>query len=78
MTDPRSSDVGGGTGREADGGSPPAIPRWVKVVGLVVLVAALILVALLVLVDGGHGPARHASASQGGGVAPAVAASISG
>lgn len=76
MTDPRSSDTGD-IGREADRGSPPAVPRWVKVVGLVVLVAALVLVALLVLVGGGHGPARHASAGQRG-VAPAAAASISG
>lgn len=75
MTDPRSSDVGD-TGREAGGGPPPAIPHWVKVVGLVVLVAALVLVALLV--GGGHGPARHASAGHSGGVAPTAAASISG
>jgi hypothetical protein len=77
MTDPRSSDIGD-TGSEARRGSPPPMPRWVKVVGLVILVAALVLVALLLLVGGEHGPARHAQAGHSGGVVPAAAASISG
>ncbi len=75
MIDPRSSDIDG-IGRDADRGSPPGLPRWVKVLGLVV-VAALVLVALLLL-GGGHGPARHASAGDTGGIAPATAAATSG
>lgn len=75
MTDPRSSDFGHGTDRE----SPPGMPRWVKVVGLVVLVAALVLVAVLLLGGGGgHGPARHASAGDTRGIAPIAAAPTSG
>lgn len=77
MTDRRSSDIGG-LGREPDRDSPPGMPRWVTVVGLVVLVAALVLIAVLLLVGGGHGPARHASAGQSGVVAPAAAAPSSG
>ena len=42
MIDPRSSDIAG-IGRRADDGSPPGMPRWVKVVGLVMVVVALVL-----------------------------------
>jgi hypothetical protein len=43
--------------RESAGG----IPRWVKVVGIIVAVLAL-LVAVMLLVGGGdHGPRRHGS-----------------
>lgn len=73
MTDPRSSDIGG-SGRDAHRGSPPGMPRWVKVVGFVALVVALLLVAFLI-VGGGHGPGRHASTS---GVAPTIAARVDG
>lgn len=72
MTDPRSSDIAG-IGREADRGSPPGMPAWVKVVGLVIVVAGLVLVAAF-FVGGEHGPARHASAGGAGGVAAPAAA----
>lgn len=73
MTDHRSApDVGGPSGD----GSPSGTPRWVKVVGFVVLVAGLLLVALL-LVGGGHGPARHASAGcPAVGISSAVSSSV--
>lgn len=73
MTDPRSPDTGG-LSSEADHSSPPGMPRWAKVVGLVILVAALVLVAVLALGGGGHGPARHASTGEPGDTAPAAAA----
>lgn len=72
MIDPRSSDIAG-IGRRADDGSPPGMPRWVKVVGLVMVVVALVLVAVFLL-GGEHGPARHASAGDTGGVAAPAAA----
>jgi hypothetical protein len=76
MTDPRSSDIGGSS-RDADRGSPPGMPRWVKVVGLAVLVAALVLAAVL-LVGGEHGPARHASGGDIAGIAAAAVGSTGG
>jgi len=40
-------------------GSPPGTPRWVKVFGIIVLVAVLLLVGLLLFGGGAHGPQRH-------------------
>jgi hypothetical protein len=49
----------------ADRGSPPGMPRWVKVSGIIVAVLVLLLVIVL-LVSGGHGPGRHLSGGAGG------------
>ena len=39
----------------------PGIPRWVKVLGIVVIVLALLIaIALATGLGGPHGPARHA------------------
>jgi hypothetical protein len=35
------------------------IPRWVKVVGLVVIVAVLVMLILMLVGGGEHGPGRH-------------------
>lgn len=44
-------------------GTPPATPRWVKVVAVVVVM--LILIAIVALVAGGeHGPGRHVSSGE--------------
>ena len=44
----------------------PGVPRWVKVIGLVVAVAvALVLLAQLTGVAGDHGPGRHLSRGLG-------------
>jgi len=44
----------------------PGVPRWVKVVGLVVaLVVTLVLLAQLTGVGGVHGPGRHLSSGLG-------------
>jgi hypothetical protein len=44
-----------------DPASPPRMPRWVKVIGIIV--AALILLAVMAMVSGlggsDHGPGRH-------------------
>lgn len=52
------------TDRGADQGSTPAgTPRWVKVFGAMALVVLLLFVILLV--TGRHGPRRHASFDAG-------------
>ena len=56
------------SGMVYDRESPPGIPRWVKVAGIVLaVVALLVVVMLLVGGGGGHGPQRHGGA---GGQAP--------
>ena len=75
MADPPRSpdtgdDTGDDTGVEPDRGSPPRMPRWVKVFGIIL--AALILLVVIVTVTGvggsDHGPGRHTG---GGDSAPA-------
>ena len=46
--------------------SPPGVPRWVKVAGIVVGLLILLFVVLqLTGVAGQHGPGRHMSGSAG-------------
>jgi hypothetical protein len=47
---------------------PPAVPRWVKVFGVVAALVVLLFVVLLI--TGGHGPRRHGA---GGSIPPAFA-----
>jgi hypothetical protein len=35
------------------------MPRWVKLLGLIVVVALVLLVMVLLLIGGEHGPGRH-------------------
>lgn len=43
-----------------DTGRPPGVPRWVKILGLAVLLLLLVvLVAMVLGVGGEHGPGRH-------------------
>jgi hypothetical protein len=56
----------------ADRGPTAGPPRWVKVSGIITL--ALIVLLLIVLLAGGnHGPGRHQSARGYGGQLPSVA-----
>lgn len=48
---------------DLDRGSPPPVPRWVRVFGIVLAVLVLILLAVLVLSGGQHGPGRHLSSA---------------
>jgi hypothetical protein len=57
---PRSRDPVEAADLAADRGSPPGMPRWVKVSGIIVAVLVLLLVIVLLL-SGGHGPRRHLS-----------------
>ncbi len=72
MADPPSAptspdDTGVGPDRESTTGTP----RWVKVFGIIAGVVVLLLVILLfVRGPGGHGPARHTSSDDAGGLTP--------
>jgi hypothetical protein len=41
---------------------PPAMPRWVKVSGLIAVALVVILIVILLL-TGDHGPGRHGAQS---------------
>jgi hypothetical protein len=52
----------------------PGTPRWVKVLGITVIVVVLLAVAMMFLVGGEHGPGRHTqSGDTGGQVSPTSA-----
>jgi hypothetical protein len=53
---PRPHDT---TGAGDDRPSPPRMPRWVKVSGIVVAVLVILVVLMMLLAGGGHGPGRH-------------------
>jgi hypothetical protein len=63
---PRYRDTGEDAGVTADRGSPPGMPRWVKVSGIIVAVLVLLVVIVLLISGGSHGPRRHASSGAGG------------
>jgi nitrite reductase (NO-forming) len=59
MAAPNQADTDQDTSTMPDGGSPPGMPRWVKVGGIAV--GILILLGVLVMMIGGveHGPGLH-------------------
>jgi hypothetical protein len=57
---PPYPESGDDTGVGPDRGSPPGMPRWVKVSGIVVVVLVLLVVIVMFFVGGQHGPGRHA------------------
>ena len=50
------------------------MPRWVKVLGIVVAVVVLLVVALMFVGGGEHGPGRHAPSGDAGGQVPPFSA----
>ena len=60
------------TRSKPDRGSPPSTPRWVKVLGIVALVAILLLIIVMLIVGGEHGPGRHRAIDANDGI-PALA-----
>jgi len=50
-------------GDDASRGAPPEMPRWVKVSALVVLVIGVVLVLIMLVVGGEHGPGLHSGAA---------------
>jgi hypothetical protein len=68
MADPPSpSRPGEDAGVTTDRGSPPGMPRWVKVSGIIAAVLVLLLIVGLLISGGGHGPRRHVSGGGFGG-----------
>jgi hypothetical protein len=47
----------------------PGTPRWVKVFGIIVIVAVLLVVAMM-FIGGEHGPGRHTPSGDAGGQVP--------
>jgi hypothetical protein len=70
MADPPSSPE---RDERADRGPTAGAPRWVKVSGVIAL-AIVLLVLILLLAGGDHGPGRHRPARGLGGPLPSVAA----
>ena len=59
----------------AERGPTAGPPRWVKISGIIAL--ALVLLLLVVLLAGGnHGPGRHQSSRGHGGPLPSVATAV--
>jgi len=59
---PRDIDTGDDIGVGPDAGSPPRMPRWVKVAAIIVGVLVVVFVVLQLFgVGGNHGPGRHIS-----------------
>lgn len=67
---PPYSNPGGDTGVGPDRQSMPRTPRWVKVFGVIALVAVVVVAIMLLGGGGEHGPGRHAPSGGAGGQAP--------
>ena len=70
-----NSDTSDDTGVGSDSGSSttyPGTPRWVKVSGIVVLVLVLLVVGVMVVGGGQHGPMRHVPSGAPAGHTPPV------
>ncbi len=54
------------TSIDRDRAAPPGVPRWLKVLALVVGILVLVLAAIMLIAGGDHGPDRHAARDQSG------------
>jgi hypothetical protein len=54
--------------QESSLGTPPSMPRWVKVLGIITLI--LVLLVGIMLLTGEHGPGRHAPSAGAVGETP--------
>lgn len=70
MADPsRSPGTGDDDGTGYDREPPPGVPRWVKVIAIVIAIVALLVVVMMLVGGGGqHNPLRHVA--EGGGTPP--------
>lgn len=78
MTDPAREPASGDRPAAGPGRSSSDVPRWVKLFGLVAIIVALLLLVLMLVAGGEHGPARHMSWGAGVGPAAVVAGSTAG
>ena len=69
-----------GTADEADAqqarpspGTYPGTPRWVKVSGIATLVIILLVVLIMAILGGEHGPMRHIPSATWASVTPLIA-----
>lgn len=46
--------------------TPPGMPRWVKILGVVAIAVIAVLVAVMLIAGGDHGPGRHGAESSAG------------
>lgn len=71
MTDPPAyTDTGDDTRVRPDRGSTTGTPRWVKIVGTIVIVLVLLFVIMMFIGGGSHGPSQHAPSDGTGGQTP--------
>lgn len=54
----------------------PGTPRWVIALAIAALFVVLLVVAVMVIAGGEHGPGRHAASTDAGGRIPASGASV--
>jgi hypothetical protein len=67
---PSDPDTGDDTGVRPTADRPPSTPRWVKVFGIIVGVVVLLVVAMMFIGGGEHGPGRHTPSGDAGGQVP--------
>lgn len=70
---PRYPEAGAEPERESNAGAP----RWVKVFGVIAVVLVL-LIGIMLLSGGNHGPGRHTGSGDAGGPSPASEVTESG
>ncbi len=58
-----------------DTGTRPGTPRWVKALGITALALVLLVVAVMLIGGGEHGPGRHEAMGDAGGETPVATAS---
>jgi hypothetical protein len=67
---PPDPDTGDDTDVRPTADRPPSTPRWVKVFGIIVGVVVLLVVAVMFIGGGEHGPGRHTPSGDAGGQVP--------
>jgi hypothetical protein len=48
-----------GAGADAGQDQPPGMPRWVKLMGIALVVLVVAMVVAMLVLGGDHGPGRH-------------------
>jgi hypothetical protein len=64
---PPNLDIGEDSGGVPDRPSPPGVPRWLKVSGIVIILLILVAIGISLLAGLEHGPGRHGAGGDAGG-----------